>query len=242
MSISNVMNEYKRYKIMLKLLRQYTDITDKDAIKQTMSDIMSTNDLDRLVSIFDELFESCGDGSSRYVLKCGEYVIKVAKNVNGIIQNKGECEFKESLKNAKYDHTSIISEIYEADKYYRWVICEYCPWINEEEFKKYIGIEWDEWYKLERTINSNKNKSKTLEDINEFRQMYTKVTSTKKNYLINSLLNWLQDNIYNVMIDLGNSDSYGINHKGKLVLVDYGLDNNTYQNYFDESISSFDIY
>ena len=72
-----------------------------------------------------------GEGSSRIVYEIDDYtVLKLAKNVKGIEQNRVEA-------NPGFKHIDILAKIFRADKMHTYIIMEKADKVDVEEFENF---------------------------------------------------------------------------------------------------------
>ena len=169
-----------------------------------------------------------GKGSARNVydyedIKSG-YVIKVAKNVKGIAQNRVEADIgsQDFVEN-------IVSSVLESDESDKWVIVEKSEKITASEFKKRVGYSFADF--------------KT-----EFHNAVVKHTGGRGLYSVNPKMHdiIMDSEFYTDICDLAFSydmpsgdlerlGSYGDSKKiHNVVIRDYGLTNDLWNTYYNK--------
>ncbi len=112
--------------------------TDGVVENDIQSKPFNVNDLKNIRSYKGRIFylknklQLLGQGSSRMVFNIdGKKVIKVAKNAKGIAQNFLEAEIGQD-----YYYKDVVTEVFEYDPDFVWLISEYASKFTEAEFKK----------------------------------------------------------------------------------------------------------
>lgn len=87
----------------------------------------------------DERLQKIGAGSSRIVYRVDdEKVLKIAKNKKGLAQNEHEADWGRN-------NYEIFAKIYEADtNNYTWIEMELATKAKPTDFKRLVGISWQE--------------------------------------------------------------------------------------------------
>lgn len=173
----------------------------------------------------DEHLVKIKSGSGRTVYKFEDKVIKVAKNNKGIAQNEVENDFV----NFDYD---ILTKIYTYD-YIDEIndngyitIAEYADKITTKKFKELTGVDINVIYDyLSYYFDHTRSKRLSKDE----------VSVLDKNVWLSELLD-ICGTIDLLIGDLDRVSSYGIvkrNGKEIVVLVDYGLTNDVYREYYN---------
>lgn len=166
-----------------------------------------------------------GNGSSRIVYEIDEFTaLKLAKNSKGLIQNSREAS---EYINRNYDH--LISKVLEHHPDYLWVESEKAVRIGKERFEQLAGLSFD---LFEKGV-SNESQAKRGMPMS----MRRNITDQERDILDD---NEFYYDIVNFMLDtdalagdLTRISSFGeIN--GRLVLLDYGLDQENFQNSYNK--------
>lgn len=197
-----------------KVVQEFKDGFDLDTFLKMKSfrqqALYANNNLKRLTS-----------GSGRIVYEIDTYkVLKLAKNTKGVEQNKAEADFY-----VQENWGDIIAKVLEHDDEYRWVVSERASKISLSQFKRYVGVSPDEFYKYLCT---------------ETGTVYGAVSTPSEETV--AILSEDPDNFANRVIDLVTEydmmpgdfrrlSSYGIVND-KVVIVDYGLTRFVYKNYY----------
>lgn len=158
-----------------------------------------------------EVIMTSKKGSSRVVTLLGNYVIKNSKNnkINskGVAQNRAEFELYTNDKNDMYG-MNIFNNIISHSEDFKSLICEKCTKVPSIKFVK------EYFYKLKNDEGLDYNNKEEA-----FNDVITELFMT-----------------YNLGLgDLRRPSSWGINSDGKVVLIDYGLTLNVYEEYYSLS-------
>lgn len=113
---------------------------------------------DIIYNIANGEYRYIGSGSSRTVFDMRNgFVIKVAKNIKGIAQNKVEYEISND------DYTNLFANVYYASENYKYLIMEKAiPIKREIEFLRYFGI-------------NNRKELASIEEIKDIQYRYNLV-------------------------------------------------------------------
>lgn len=161
-----------------------------------------------------------GEGSSRVVyLVDFDKVIKVARNQNGLVQNETEVNVITHPRTARL----LFADIYDySTKDYRWILSEYArPLEDDEEFEKLAGfplslvVSFAGWG-YEEGITA------FMEQIEDMLDNPNIVV----NFLV-SLAATIKATGLVVAAELGTLKQWGVTKDNRVVIVDYGLDNET---------------
>ena len=167
-------------------------------------------------------------GSARAVYKLNDdKVLKIAKNAKGIAQNEAEADW--GLKNY-----GVASEWYDVSEKGFWIESEYCKKCTVKDFREITGRSFKSFAELLNYNHYDRNGNRYY-------------TPTKPDDYDDS---WDDDFVrcfYDYMGDFGvpvgdltRLSSYGINHKGDIVLVDTGLNQNVYDDYYKRESKVFE--
>lgn len=198
-------------------------------------------DVFKNLSTFAKRIEYCqsrlqrlSSGSSRIVYKVdNEKVLKLAKNRKGIAQN--ECEASDYYKKS----IGCFAEVYEYDDNYLWIEMQLARKAKLSDFKRILGVDFkvvcdfitDYWNSYSRgrwprTISPESKKIFDSEWFQEQMENYSLFT-----YLAEYLGNYQPD----IIGDLMRLSSWGVvtdNGEESLVIIDFGLDDNVYNEYY----------
>lgn len=175
--------------------------------------------LRRLLDTTDGV-EYIASGTARAVYKVNDdKVLKIAKNQKGIAQNEAEADW--GLKNY-----GVAAEWYDVSDDNIWIESELCPRVKVTDFKKELGFTFAyfcdclRYYYFNRRYG-NKRYNPKPEGYDE----------TWENEFIRPYYNYIGD--FDVPVgDVTRISSFGRNHEGNIVLVDTGLNEDVYQNYY----------
>lgn len=181
----------------------------------------SINDLEDLKT-FKEREDYCKEhlkelreGPARvvYNLNDGEYVLKLAKNEEGLKKNAVEADMDSSnpiLPKCKYYDFS--------SNYVLFVIMEKAETINESDFKKLTDIDFNQFEKLVKSENSSiQSFISSLENLVNDSEKAGNFYKNLKDYIDESKIQNLSD--LSVLQNFGKMDRDG---KEDIVLLDYG--------------------
>lgn len=177
----------------------------------------------------DEHLEFLIQGSGRLVYKVDDdKVLKLAKNTKGVAQ----CNVEIRLGNDRYiDHT--VAPIYEYDSDGYWVEMALATKLSKGKFKSIIGYSFDDYGQMlmlfyYRNIKPSKyGGHAAIDDENERNKI-------EEDEFFQSMCDMMGS--YDMPPgDLRRLNSYGlvkINGKEEIRLIDYGLTNNVYEDYY----------
>lgn len=172
----------------------------------------------------DEKLYKIGAGSARIVYRIqGGKVLKLAKNVKGIAQNKLECE----LGNDYYASTNL-TKVFDCNPNNLWVLVEEAKKLTPTRFYQLTKVKLDD---LRNFLNyeyfSNRG-NRTYSKLENSAELW-------ENEFVQSI-NDLMINYDMPAGDLGRLSSYGeVIRDGQptVVLTDYGLNNDVYSTHYD---------
>lgn len=163
-------------------------------------------------------------GSARVIYEIDEYtVLKLAKNAKGIAQNEVEA----GIGTDKY-FENILAKVLETDERDRWVVMERAKKITKSRFKNLIdGIDIDNFH--------NYIRKKTEHDIH---YMFTVDDDMEERLNENEFAQDIIELILNYDLhpgDFSRPSSFG-EIEGRLVITDYGLNQQVFKQYYDWNI------
>jgi hypothetical protein len=175
----------------------------------------------------EQHLQRISSGSSRVVYRIDdEKVLKLAKNKKGLAQNEAEVDYGTEIY-----LEGIVANIFEYDENGLWVEMELARKITESEFKRISGFEFKDFaaalnnYHHQRTNFRNGHKMPVDPEIVE--QMW-------EDEFVYGVFQYLGN--YEVPVgDLTRLSTYGIvkrDGQDTIVLIDYGLTNNVYKDYY----------
>lgn len=168
---------------------------------------------------------SSGSGRICYTLN-SNMVLKLAKNNKGISQNDTENDW-----GIQRGHALVVTNVHEADEQNNlWLVSEFAKNISESRFEQLTGFNFGKVCNfLELEDTHHKYKNKTILSKDEIDTMW----NTEFTY---ELIGLITD--YNILSgDLSRINSWGeVNRNGVAMAVvrDYGLNNDTYSNYYSK--------
>jgi hypothetical protein len=184
-----------------------------------LHEISSAKSFDDRVAIGEKHFEKLGEGSSRTIFRMNEkLVLKIAHNDRGIVQN--EAEMKPAMQRPCTNH------VLAADSQGKWVIVRFTENITKEQFKKLVGVSFDSFMNGLFYVFNNESR-----DFNEPKN-YEEI---KKNGLFVAIRELIAECDLQIG-DIDKADSWG-ELDGRVVLRDFGLTREVYDEYYDEDES-----
>lgn len=179
-----------------------------------------------LINYMDQVdgIEYIAGGSARKVYKLNnDVVIKVAKNKKGSAQNEAEADWGISTYGMAADWYKV------SDHDSIWIESEYCTKITPTEFKRRLGISFKYYCDCIRyTVKERSSKYlrfACLAEPENYDSIY------EREDLLGYMYNYIGD-FDPPDGDLCRISSYGLNHKGEIVLVDTGLTANVYDAFY----------
>lgn len=180
-----------------------------------------------------EKLKRISSGSSRIVYKIDDKkVLKLAKNKKGIAQN--EAEAGDYYKNS----IGCFAEIYDVDENYLWIEMQLARRVRLSDFKRLTGYDFDvmcQWiyncrsrysrggYGYDKSYDSIFNSEEFEEGLENY-SIFADIQEYLCNYTLESIG------------DLTRLSSWGVvkdeNGEEKLVIIDSGLSDDVWQNYY----------
>ncbi|MCD8206940.1 MAG: hypothetical protein LUD72_03285 [Bacteroidales bacterium] len=183
----------------------------------TETAIISSADKLSQIPTFEDRYNFClkaygepiGKGSAREVFQItDDKVLKLATNNDGLGQNLRESDYYNSV----FD---IFPLVYDADGNGKWIISEYVLPATEEDFKRCFGFDFEKFrYFIWACYAASEDAISPMKP-------------SERNWLIEEnndlgLIDWYIQEENPPMTDLMKMDNYGLNSKGKIVLLDSG--------------------
>jgi hypothetical protein len=174
----------------------------------------------------EHLGKPIGRGSSRIVYRVdGEKVLKLAKNKKGLLQNEVEID----LGSQSYNE-DVLAKVLEYDnENHLWVEMELARRAKKSDFKKEHGVRFEDFAMFIANYSLQSRGKKAIyhldKDIEE--QMY-------ENDFIGEVAQFMADSD-SLPGDIGAIGSWGLVKRDglwKTVLIDFGITNDIYQNYY----------
>jgi mRNA-degrading endonuclease RelE of RelBE toxin-antitoxin system len=161
-------------------------------------------------------------GSSRIVYKIDdEKVLKLAKNSKGLAQNEVEEQYSDD-----YLLEDILAKVFDYDENYLWVEMELAMPLTAKKFEQLNGYTFNSFCEALR-YHYFLSKGKRLAEPLDMDKFWEDEFATM-------IFGYIEN--YDVPLgDLTRLSTYGIvkrNNQDTIVLVDYGLDNNTLKKYY----------
>lgn len=191
----------------------------------SLNEFINLNTYAKRIKYCQEKLKRISSGSSRIVYQIdNEKVLKIAKNKKGIAQNIAENDYVIQTHD-------IVAKVFEADNNGLFNEMELANRVNQTIFKKILGFDFNNIYSYlsyaVKRLTSPPNFSHDIE------------TKEEINFINNNeWLNELADLVAETNMPIGDLcklDSYGIvNRNGKqyIVLIDYGLTNKIFDDYY----------
>lgn len=226
----------------------FTESQIKHIIKENMCDELANypqsfnmdifktlNSYNKKIKYCNQNLQRISSGSSRIVYKIDDQtVLKLARNNKGLAQNETEA----SMSNDYYA-PDIFAQVYDVDDDYQWIEMQLARKAKPSDFERLTGYKWEVVQYFVEYIASNYTryrcnianpyeklfKSEEFQDIawNDADSLFYKLSEYLSNYQIEGFG------------DIESLSSWGVvqNQDGEeLVLIDYGLDNNTLDQYY----------
>ena len=170
-----------------------------------------------------------GEGSSRYVYDTNDgFVIKKPKTRMGVWQNQSEIRLYK-----KNGDNGILLPIEKYDEKGKWVIQKKCTPINDNNVHLFKDIYGIEFYELCRLIDFIRYQLY----INDKKGKPIYIPYSIKNDFLLKFAKYLIDNKISFIVDLKEKHNWGY-LDGKIYLIDYGMDNETYKKYGGKTIGN----
>ena len=170
-------------------------------------------------------------GSSRIVyLVDDEKVLKLAKNKKGVAQNEVE------IRLGTEPYYTCFADVYEYDESGLWVEMEYCQKAKKSDFKSIYGVPFEcLCCMIWQQGSNNRNSRFNYNPYSDYKNMVQDIWDGEENDL-QMLFMSLQEYIGGEMLcginDLCRISSWGINSEGYFILIDYGLTDEVYDQYY----------
>lgn len=172
------------------------------------------------VAYCDQNLEKLGSGSSRIVYKVDDkMVMKLAKNAKGLAQNEVEAS-----QGQGYYMKGLVAEVYAYHEDYLWLESEFCKKITKKTFASIVGVTFEQFCSVLNYIyfdnNPRKGFKRSKPDFN-----------WDDNEFITNMVDYMVG--YDTPVgDLCKISSYGVNSKGDVVMTDYGLTDDVFQEHY----------
>jgi hypothetical protein len=184
-----------------------------------LKEISSKKSFDDRVAVAEEHYEKLGEGSARTIFKVSDkLVLKVAHNDKGIVQNL--AEMKPGMQRP------CTNPVVAADAKGKWVLVRFTENITKEEFKKEVGHNFDDF--TESLFYKFNNESDDWPPPSNYDEV-------RKSELFKCIVDLVADCDLQIG-DIDKPDSWG-RLDGKIILRDYGLTRDIYNEYYDDDSS-----
>lgn len=201
--------------LLAKLDKEYKNALSK---ARMLNDNMEDVYIDALRMLSDFVSANSGEyiaeGSSRKVFKVGNYALKIASTKAGLAQNQVEC---------KIEPSEFINKIYRKDKHDlpAWILTDYCKPATKYHIKKTLKVSPKTFDAMVTAKRFN-----TVANKDYLRKMSKHEVATQ---YINLMAKY---DLLGGDIMSHRLENYGVNPKGELVLIDYGLDGKVWDKYY----------
>lgn len=216
---------------------EYSRISDNIYEKVTLKGSKFNLDIFKALGSYNKRVLYCNEhlnkiaaGSSRIAYDIGDNkVLKLAKNGKGIAQNEVEINYS-----GEYYIRDILAEVYEHDEDNKWLIMEKAEKVTKSKFKDIVGISFEDYSKI---VHYYEYQYKgTRGDIKRPRPEFLTQDLEEDTELIYNISNYIGN--YDIIPgDLKRLSTYGIvkrDGKEKIVLIDYGLDREVYDEHYNK--------
>ena len=168
-------------------------------------------------------------GSSRIVYRVDdEKVLKLAKNQKGVAQNKVEYRL------GTEPYYTCFADVYEYDENGLWVEMEVCQKAKKSDFKKIYVVPFEVLCCMMTDFANNMGRGR-FNQYSDYRNIVQQVWDGEENDLQDLFMS-VQEYIGGEMLtgvgDLCRLSSWGINSDGHFILIDYGLDDDVWEQYY----------
>lgn len=201
----------------------------EDAIKSDCCEYEDTAKFDKLFDLLFSKFYKIGSGSSRRVFALDKNtVIKMAKDRRGIAQNLAEVKvFEKSPERVAKIHW------YHPKGYY--LIVERCTSLDRfleskdvnfdaDDFSEYVDIDIRENYTANKVQRIVKDFVRETKDEAKYKPVVFKMLAKQ----IKELATFIWKNKIRDIYD----DQLGVTKTGKIILLDYGMDQEVWEKYY----------
>lgn len=205
-----------------------------------MDTFKSLNSYNKKIKYCNDNLQRIASGSSRVVYKIDNVtVLKLAKNKKGLAQNEAETQYRDDIY-----APDIFAEVYDNDENFYWIEMQLARKAKPTDFKRITGYNFETFtyfvlYSARQYLPRKKYgfsippEYEELFDSEEFKNMVWENPDSVF-YQINEYLTSYQIHVYG---DIQRISSWGVvkdkqDGTDKLVLIDYGLTDDIYENYY----------
>jgi hypothetical protein len=169
--------------------------------------------------------QKLASGSARVVYKVDDAkVLKMAKNKKGLAQNSVEAQGY--LQN--YD---IVAQVFETDYDDYWIEMEYARKVSKADFKRIAGISIEELGTYLRYMRFEMNPRRGFMGFHIEPEVKRRMEDSE---FVDDLMHFVNDNDMETG-DMGRLSTWGKvlrDGEERIVLIDYGLTNSVYKDYY----------
>jgi len=188
------------------------------------------------VNYCNQTLNRLGSGSSRIVYQIDDKtVLKLAKNSKGVAQNEREINMGTSNY---YQSMDLFAEVYEYDENALWLEMQLARPAKKSDFKRIVGYDFSvicDYVQYVANLYLYRNKQR---GINQSNKEFFESEVFEENYeysFFNSLYDFLANEQIEAIGDFQRLSSYGVvqdNDGEKIVLIDYGLSDDIFKQYY----------
>lgn len=202
----------------------------EDCIKSDDFDFEDTPKFDKVFDILYSRYYKIGSGSSRRVWALDKNtVIKMAKDRRGMAQNLVELRvFEKSpdrVAKIKWYHPKGYYLIVERATSLKRFLETKDINFNAEDFSDYVDIYIEEKYTAKKVENIVKGFVRETKDEAKYKPAVFKMLAKQMKELATFIWKNKIRDIYD--------DQLGVNKAGKIILLDYGMDQEVWEKYYD---------
>ena len=202
----------------------------EDCIKFSDFYIDDNPKFDKIFDLLYSKYYRIGSGSSRSVFALDKNtVIKMAKNEKGIAQNLAELRVfekaPERVAKIKWYHPKGYYLIVERCTSLKRFLEDKDVNIDADDFSEYVDIDCNKKYTVENVEKIVKNFVKNTKDEAKYKPAVFKMLAKQIKELATFIWKNKIDDIYD--------DQLGVNKTGKIVLLDYGMNQKVWDKYYE---------
>lgn len=211
-NIKKIINEeFQSY-----IREKYPESFDMDYFKTLKS-------FKKRIEYCEEHLTKINSGSGRIVYKIDdEKVLKLAKNRKGVAQNEVEVDYSHD-----YVIKHLFAKTYDFHPDFLWLEMELCKKINYNRFKQLVGVDFKTYSYMIKYEYYRMNSSGS--------RIYVSKPDNYENLLDNEFIGEVLNYISNfdvVVGDLTRISTYGENSDNEIVIIDYGLSQQVFDDYY----------
>lgn len=179
----------------------------------------------------DERLQKLGSGSSRTAYKVDDQkVLKIAKNQKGLAQNEAEMDWGRN-------NYGVFGIIYEADtEKNTWIEMELAYKVKVNDFKRILGVSWSDTKLLINYMYSQTSHNRYPVSVSRrTMDLYDKLVNNEESDFFLELKSYIFDYQPWSVNDWYVLSNWGIvkrNGKEELVIIDDGLSEDVWNNYY----------